>query len=227
MGMLDRFNDIIKSNINDLLDRMEDPSKMIDQYLRDLTESLADVKKETAGVIAQETRAQRMVQENASEAGRYTELAKKALQAGNEEDARVFLSKKQQLEALGTELAATYAAARENAQKMRQMHDKLVSDIETLHGRREMIKAKLAVAKAQQKVNTVSSTSDRAAGAMSAFDRMEQKAGRMLDEASAMAALNEKSVDEADALAAKYSAADAGLAVDDELERLKKEMGLS
>ena len=39
MGMLDRFTDIIKANVNDLLDRAEDPSKMVDQYLRDLTES--------------------------------------------------------------------------------------------------------------------------------------------------------------------------------------------
>ena len=53
MGMLDRFTDIIKANVNDLLDRAEDPSKMVDQYLRDLTESLAEVKQETAGVMAE------------------------------------------------------------------------------------------------------------------------------------------------------------------------------
>ena len=52
MGILERFTDIIKANINDLLDRAEDPAKMIDQYLRDLTENLAEVKKETAGVMA-------------------------------------------------------------------------------------------------------------------------------------------------------------------------------
>ena len=55
MGILERFTDIIKANINDLLDRAEDPAKMIDQYLRDLTENLAEVKKETAGVMAQES----------------------------------------------------------------------------------------------------------------------------------------------------------------------------
>ena len=59
MGILERFTDIIKANINDLLDRAEDPAKMIDQYLRDLTENLAEVKKETAGVMAQESRARR------------------------------------------------------------------------------------------------------------------------------------------------------------------------
>ena len=49
MGILERFTDIIKANINDLLDRAEDPAKMIDQYLRDLTENLAEVKKGDRG----------------------------------------------------------------------------------------------------------------------------------------------------------------------------------
>lgn len=109
---------------------------------------------------------------------------------------------------------------------MRQMHDKLVSDIETLNSRREMIKAKVAVAKTQQKVNTVSSAAGKANGAMSAFDRMEDKANRMLDEANAMAELNTEPVDEAKALEEKYSAAGTSASVDAELEKMKQEMGL-
>ena len=92
MAILERFGDIIKANINDLLDKCEDPAKMIDQYLRDLTESLAEVKKETAGVMAEETRAKRMLDENAAEIEKYDGLARKALTAGNEGDAKVFLS---------------------------------------------------------------------------------------------------------------------------------------
>ena len=78
MAILERFGDIIKANINDLLDKCEDPAKMIDQYLRDLTESLAEVKKETAGVMAEETRAKRMLDENAAEIEKYDGLARKA-----------------------------------------------------------------------------------------------------------------------------------------------------
>ena len=97
MGMLDRFADIIKANINDLLDKCEDPAKMIDQYLLDLTEDLAEVKQETAGVMAEETRTKRLVDENAAEVAKYDDLARKALAAGNEGDARTVLAKKQQL----------------------------------------------------------------------------------------------------------------------------------
>lgn len=226
MSILARFTDILQANVNAVLDKMEDPSKMIDQYLRELTDSLAEVKKETAGVMAEEARTKRLVEENRAEAERYAELAKKALQAGNEDDAKVFIAKKQQLESAGAGLAAAYAAAHENAVKMRQMHDKLVGDIEALNTRRTAIRAKVAVAKTQDKINKVSSASDKAAGAMSAFDRMEDKADRMLDQANAMAELNAEPTDEAKALEEKYRAAGADASVSDELERMKKELGL-
>ena len=227
MGILDRFTTIVKANINELLDHAEDPAKMIDQYLIELGDSLAEVKRETAGVIAEEKRTKRMVDENAAESERMEGLAKKALSAGNEGDARTFLGKKQQLDAKGAELAKAYEAARANADKMRQMHDKLVSDIENLKSRRETIKAKVAVAKTQEKVAGFTSGSDRAENAIAAFDRMEAKADRMLDTADAMAELS--STEEADDVAAleqKYSSVADSAAVDDELARLKAEMGL-
>ena len=56
MGILKRFKDIMSANINAMLDKAEDPEKMIDQYLRDLQEDLRNVKSETATVMADETR---------------------------------------------------------------------------------------------------------------------------------------------------------------------------
>lgn len=225
MGILARFGDIIKANVNAMIDKMEDPSKMIDQYLRDLMEDLAEVKQETAGVMAEEKRTKRLVDENEAEVAKYGEYAKKALQSGNETDARVFITKKQQLEASGAGLKTAYALANANAVKMRQMHDKLTADIEALKARREMIKAKVAVAKTQKTLNEVSSSVGKSEGAMSAFDRMEDKADRMLDEATAMSELNTEPIDEAKALEEKY-ASQGGASVDDELEKMKKELGL-
>ena len=121
MGILSRFGDIVQANVNAVLDKMEDPSKMIDQYLRELNENLAEVKKETAGVMAEETRTRRLMEENQAEVARYEDLAKQALLAGNEGDAKVFLAKKQQLESAGAGLVTAYTAAHENAVKMRQM----------------------------------------------------------------------------------------------------------
>lgn len=225
MSILDRFNDIIKANINALIDKMEDPAKMIDQYLRDMMEDLADVKRSTAGVMAEETRTKRMVDDNQAETVKYAELAKKALTAGNEGDARVFIAKKQELENVGAGLMTAYAAAHENSVKMRQMHDKLASDIETLKSRREMIKAKVAVAKTQGTINAAADAAGKTKGAMSAFSRMEEKADKMLDQANAMAELNQEPVDDAKALEEKYSSKNDS-SVDEELSKLKSELGL-
>ncbi len=226
MGILDRFTTIIKANINDLLDKAEDPAKMVDQYLIDLTDSLAEVKRETAGVMAEEARTKRLVDGNAAQIARMESLARRALAAGNEDDARAFLAKKQQFDTKGAELQKAYEAAHANATKMRQMHDKLVSDIEELKSRRDTIKAKVAVAKTQEKVAGLTSQSDRAENALEAFNRMEEKADRMLDTADAMSELNEQPVDVTVGLEAKYASAADDAAVDDELARLKKDMGL-
>lgn len=225
-GILDRFTSIIKANINDLLDRAEDPEKMVDQYLRELTESLAEVREATAGVMAEEARCKRVVDENQAEIDRYDGLARKALEAGSEADARTFLAKKQQLEAHNEGLMIAYNAAKDNAEKMRQMHDKLVSDIETLQCRRQSIKAKVAVAKTQDKVNDLTSAGDSAADAIGAFNRMEAKADEMLDRSNAMAELSAKPADPAAELEKKYEEAGSTAAVDDELARMKAEMGI-
>jgi len=221
MGILDRFTSIVKANINELLDKAEDPEKMVDQYLREMTESLAEVREATAGVMAEEKRC-----ENREETEKHEELARKALAAGNEADARVFLAKKQELAGRAEGLTVAYEGAKANADKMRQMHDKLVADIEELNARKATIKAKAAVAKTQSKVNEMTSAGDRAEGARSAFDRMEAKADEMLDRANAVAELSEKPADPTEELAKKYAAAGAEAAVDDDLARLKKEMGL-
>lgn len=225
MGILDRFGDIIKANINAVIDKMEDPEKMIDQYLRDMMDDLAEVKNSTAGVMAEETRTKRLVDENEAEVKKFEELARRALTAGSDTDAKVFISKKQELEATGAGLVTAYAAAHENAVKMRQLHDKLVKDINTLRGRREMIKAKVSVAKTQETINKASASAQGSQGAMDAFSRMEDKANRMLDTATAKAELNMGPIDEAKELEEKY-ASGASASVDAELEEMKKNLGL-
>ena len=226
MGILSRFSDIVSANINALLDKAEDPAKMIDQYLRKMTDDLAQVKRETAEVMAEESRTRRLVDENAKEVAKYADLAKKALVAGNDDDARVFLGKKQEIEAAGAGLQTACAAAHENAVKMRQLHDKLVKDINTLNTRRMTVKAKVAVAKTQDRVNKIGASADKMQGTAGAFQRMEEKADRMLDASNAMTELNSAAVDDAVALEEKYKSADVNSSVEDELAALKSQLGL-
>lgn len=227
MGILSRFKDIMAANINSLLDKCEDPEKMIDQYMRNLESDLGKVKAETASVMADETRSKRELDECNAQIQKMQTYAEKALTAGNENDARTFLEKKQQLLNTQASLQQTYTAAAENAMKMRQMHDKLVKDMQSLETRRDAIKAKVKVAKAQERINKIGSSMTGAQGNMDAFGRMEAKANKMLDEANAMSELNEsQEQNNVDDLAAKYDAESSNPAVDDELAALKAKMGL-
>lgn len=98
MSIIGRFKDIMSANINALLDKAENPEKMVDQYLRNMNSDLAKVKAETAAVMAEEQRAKREYHECQADMEKMESYAMKALQAGNESDARKFLERKTSLE---------------------------------------------------------------------------------------------------------------------------------
>ena len=91
-GILQRFKDIMSSNINALLDKAEDPEKMIDQYLRNLESDLGKVKAETASVMAEETRTKRQLDECQEEINKMQSYAEKAVMAGNDDETKQFLA---------------------------------------------------------------------------------------------------------------------------------------
>ena len=224
-GIVQRFKDIMSSNINALLDKAEDPEKMIDQYLRNLESDLGKVKAETASVMAEETRTKRQLDECQEEINKMQSYAEKAVMAGNDDDAKQFLAKKQELGRNLEVYQTAYNQAKANAEQMRQMHDKLVGDIAELNSRRDAIKAKVKMAKTQQTINKIGASVAGAKGNLDAFSRMEAKADRMLDEANAMSELNAPKDDSVDSLAAKYDTMSSAPAVDDELAALKAQLG--
>jgi len=227
-GIITRFKDIMSSNINALLDKAEDPSKMVDQYLRNLESDLGKVKAETASVMAEEKRAKRELDECNEQINKMQKYAEKALIAQNESDAKLFLEKKTQLSKNQQSLQQSYDIAADNATKMRSMHDKLVKDIGDLNARRDQLKAKLTVAKTQERLNKIGSSVTGAKGNLSAFDKMEDKINKQLDEANAMAELNSSKEEESiEDLMSKYDDnKESNSEVDDELQALKNKLGL-
>lgn len=228
-GILSRFKDIMSSNINALLDKVEDPMKMIDQYLRNLESDLGKVKAETTAVMAEETKSKRELDECIDSINKMQTYAEKALLSGNEADARTFLSKKGELNNKLISLQQTYNIAKENSTKMREMHDKLIKDISQLNTRRDELKAKMAVANTQEKLNKVGSSVNGAIGNMSKFDEMEAKINKKLDTANAMAELNNSQKEEnIEDLIAKYDneTKNTSSEIDDELSELKSKLGL-
>ena len=227
MGIMTRFKDIMSANMNALLDKAEDPEKMIDQYLRNLESDFAKVKAETASIMAEEKSAKRKLGECDEEIAKMGEYAKKAVAAGNDNDARQFLTKKSELTQKREVLAKECELAQANAEKMRQMHDKLESDISAMKSKRDMLKAKVKVAETQKKINQMGAGLESAGNNAAAFDRMEEKVNKMLDEADAIGELNKSvSGNDIDDLTSKYDTANTSSDVDDELAALKAEMGM-
>ena len=225
MGIIQRFADIMSANINALLDKAEDPAKMIDQYLRNLESDLGKVKAETAAIMAEEKRAKRELDECDEQIAKMQSYAEKAVVAGNDNDAKQFLMQKSSLTEKRAALEQTYTLASANAAKMKQMHDKLVEDISSLNARRDAIKAKVQVAKTQERINQIGSSVSGAADNLSAFDRMEAKANKMLDEANAMAELNSSSDSQSVEELMKNYDDKPSAGVEDELAALKAKLG--
>ena len=223
-GILSRFITIMEANINALLDKAEDPVKMADQLARDLEKDLGEVKAETVSVMAEEKRAKRAYDEGVAEVEKLQRYAEKAVLAGNDADAKVFLSEKAAKAANLESLKGAWDLAAANAAKMREMHDKLTEQLKQVEDRKAAIRAKAAMVKSQQKANEIKS--DLGGSSLAAFDALEEKLNRKLDEAEAAAELNTKKDDMAD-LMAKYDDAatvqDSG--VEDELAALKAKLG--
>ena len=223
-GILSRFKTIMEANINALLDKAEDPVKMADQLARDLEKDLGEVKAETVSVMAEEKRAKRAYDEGVAEVEKLQRYAEKAVLAGNDADAKVFLSEKAAKAANLESLKGAWDLAAANAAKMREMHDKLTEQLKQVEDRKAAIRAKVAMVKSQQKANEIKS--DLGGSSLAAFDALEEKLNRKLDEAEAAAELNTKKDDMAD-LMAKYdddaTVQDSG--VEDELAALKAKLG--
>lgn len=234
MEILKRFRDIMASNIHAMLDEAEDPEKMIDQYMRDLNSDLGKVKAETAAIMAAEKRERRELGDLQQEMEDMQRYAVKALEADNEDDARKFLQRKAELVEKEKTMQTAVELAAANTSQMRQMHDKLESDIGELESRRSELKGKASVAKTQKRMNDLNSSVNSSGERISAFDKMEEKINQELDEAMAMSELNKSAGTDINDLAKKYDgspnidseldALESGPDVDDELEQLKSQL---
>lgn len=222
-GILGRFKAIMEANVNALLDKAEDPVKMADQLARDLEEDLGKVKAETASVMAEVKRAQRAYDECAEAVEKLQKYAEAAVLKGNDTDAKAFLTEKAEKAKTLESLAQSLKVAQANADQMRQMHDQLEKQLRQIEERKATIRAKAAMANAKERTAELGRSIGGAAESLSAFDRLEEKINRRLDEAEAMAELNTQKSGMED-LMAKYDTPQES-ALDDELAALKAKLG--
>lgn len=230
MGILQRFGDIMRANINDLLSGAENKNaeKLLNQYLRDAQEDYDQVKRETASVMAEEAAAKRRLDEVNDQVARYEKYAAAAVKAGNDADALKFLEAKGQLAPKVEEAQQIYAHAKQNSEQMRQMTQKLMTDIQEAQSKMSELKAKLRMAESKEKMQDLN---EKLAGnnSLGNFGSLADAVQKRIDAADARAELNAtlgKNTEMED-LEKKYAAgAGASSAAQDELAALKAKMGL-
>ena len=230
MGILSRFGDIMRANINDLLTGAENKNaeKLLNQYLRDAREDYAQVKSETASVMAEEAAAKRRLDEVSDQMARYEKYAQAAVQAGNDADALKFLEAKGQLQPKKEDAEAAYQQAQVNSEHMRQMTKKLLDDIREAESKIGELKAKLRIAESKEKMQQLN---EKIGGksVLGNFDSLADSIQKRIDAADAEEALNaELSGDmEMSDLEKKYAAAAGGSSsAQSELEAMKARVGM-
>lgn len=222
---LSRIPKILESNINALLDKCEDPAKMIDQLLADYKRDLVEVKKATAEVMADMNLAKKKLDDCDASIERKTKAAEKALQAGEIDDAKTLLASKQAEQVTREQLYKNYQVCVNNANQMKAGYNKLMQDIENLQQRADVAKTQMSMAKAQEKIHKTSALAN-SSKITDNFARYEEKAQKQLAKANALTELDEQ-VETADQIMAKYEASGSDPEVDKELEEMKKRLGLA
>lgn len=218
MGIFDRISDIVKSNLNDMLDNAEDPEKMLKQMVLEMEESVNKATLAIANAIANEKGLERKIQKNSEEAAEWMQRATQAVQASRDDLARAAIEKKNICERNSADLVPLHAQAAATTAKMREQLAQLKSKLDEARARQSTLIARSQAAKAQKTI--AQSFSGVGSDAFSKFDKYEGKIEKLEAEASAFEELAGENTD----LEAQFKNLGADQKVDDELAKLKAEL---
>src|SRR5882757_2406302 len=234
-GMTGRMSTVIKAKISRLLDKAEDPGETLDYSYQKQLESLQNVKKGIADVVTAKKRLQMQSQKLEQSVVKLDTQARQALSQGNEELARVALERKNvaQTELQGLDSQVSELEAQQ--QKLIDSQQKLTSKIETFRTKKEVIKAQYSAAEAQVRISEAATgVGEEMADVGLAMQRAVDKTENMKARASAVEELEAAGTFEdltqlgegADDIDRQLAALGAGGMVDDELAKMKAELGM-
>jgi phage shock protein A len=219
MGIFKRLRDLTMASINDLLDKSEDPVKMLNQFLRDMEEDILEAETAVAKQIAIEKKFKQQTDEAEDMVNRRGEQAMKALEQGNEELARKALQDKKEHQTRYDEMKRQYDIAKTNADQLRTQLSEMKDEFGKMKNKKDLLVARAESAKAQKQINQTMSGfgQDNAA---KGFDRMTEKVLQMEAEAEASKDIRSSNRTLDDELAQL----DKGGGVEDELAVLKAQL---
>ncbi|UFT98027.1 PspA/IM30 family protein [Radiobacillus kanasensis] len=214
-----RVSTVVGSELNAMLDKAEDPVKMLDQFMRDMESDIREVESSVAKQIANEKMLKRKYEDALAIVEKRQSQAEKAIEAGNEDLARRALEDKKDHQEQADSLQASWERAKSDANMLREKLDEMKKEYQEMKLKKDSLKARAETAKTKTKINrTMSSIGNDES--KRGFERMEEKVMQFEAEAETsedLSAASKSLDDEFEAME------DSG--VDDELAALKKKLG--
>lgn len=191
MGIFNRLTTLVKSNINDLIDKAEDPEKMLKQLIADMNEQYNEASKEVAAAIADEKKLERQYQEQISLSKKWEQRAELALKKNDEGLAVEALKRKKEYDDTASGYKSQWDAQRTSTQQLKSQLKELKDKIEEAKRKKDLLIARAKRADAQKNIQkTMSGLSDNSS--FDVFDKMASKVDTKEAEAMAYTELNDE-----------------------------------
>ncbi len=221
MAIFKRIGDVLRANINDLIDRAEDPEKMVKQIIIDMEDQLTGATQALGQAMASEKQALRQLEQAKASSQDWENKAKAALQNGNEDLARRALESKVNMDKSIAQFQATYDTISQQTAQMRDNVQVLRSKLDEARARQNLLIARARMADAQKGV----ATSLSGANSTSAFSKLDKMERKIEGKEAEAAAFSEMAGDSMQDTLNEFKSMETKAAVDDELERLKQSLG--
>jgi phage shock protein A len=226
MGIFDRFSTLLRSNINDLISRAEDPEKMLAQILVDMRSKLVQAKQQVAAAIADEKRLRDQADSEYKTAADWENKAMLAIREGRDDLAKQALVRNSEHLSHGQQLESTWESHRAETEKLKDSLRSLNDKIEEAKRKKNLLLARQRRAQAQKRIaETMSSMSENSA--FDAFARMEERIEQNERQIKASVEIDEEF--SGDALQSQFKKLEKGavsVTVDSQLLALKQKMGM-
>ncbi len=223
MGIFSRLAQLIKSNLNDLISRSEDPEKMLNQIVLEMNNQLVEAKKQVAASIADERRLAKQLEQETANAQEWERRAMLALRAGNEPLAKEALARKRERDELAATLKDQWTKQKTAVDQLKTALRLLSDKIEEASRKKNVLIARKKRAEAQKAIQeTMSGLRD--ASSFETFDRMAQKIDQIEAEAEAQTDLAKEM--SGDTLAAQFENLERNQGGVEYLVALKRKMGI-
>jgi len=219
-SLLKRIRDLLSANINAMLDKAEDPEKMVNEYLRQMQDELYEAKTTVAAAMADESKLSRLWTTNDALAEEWESKAEAALTAGKEDLAKQALIRRRGYQGLAVTYKEQYESQAEQVAELQDALEKLEARIAEARARRELIIAKKHQAETQEAIVRTVRTLGTSTTAFEGLSRLEERVDDRLARAQAMADL------EGDTLEARFDDVEADAAAEADLLELKKKLGM-